>query len=102
MPRNRYAIRAGCGSRHGDGSAPTTGHQKSNPAPRYSECSNRWMTSLSSDASNIDEKCVPHMTAAKMIQVTTGNEIHLTGRECSTGRITFFRVSADETRSSSV
>ena len=42
------------------------------------------------------------MTAAKMIHVTTGNEMIFTGHEWSTGRITRRRVSGDDTRRSRV
>ena len=84
------------------GSAPTTGHQNSSAAPRYSTCSRSWTSGFSSAASNSGEKCAPHITAAKAIHATTGKLMTRITREWRIGRIDPAPVAGDATRRSSV
>ena len=100
--RNTYSARSGCGIRHGAGSRATAGHQNRSALPRNSRCSRSWTSGSSSAASNSGEKWLPHITAAKITQATTGKARTRTTREWRTGRIQRPRVSCDDTRRISV
>ena len=83
-----YSTRPAGLTRHGDGSGPATGHQKSSAAARNSTCSSRCAHSFSSATSNSGEKWLPHMTPANSEpRHDRERQEAATGREWSTGRI---------------